>query len=130
MELNFNHFSIKTQPGMEDDPVKAGFLMHHTDRWAGRQAGRQRHNRVHVLCAVCPCRLFSFYKTHPSIQTHTKPTTTNNNSETTARQSIESALERLEADRDDCWLDHPGPKDEVIDMSDPGTWQQGQVGFV
>lgn len=31
MELNFNHFSIKTQPGMEDDPVRSGFLMHHTD---------------------------------------------------------------------------------------------------
>lgn len=35
MELNFNHFVIKTQPGMEDDPVRAGFLMHHTDRWVG-----------------------------------------------------------------------------------------------
>lgn len=36
MELNFNHFSIKTQPGMEDDPVRAGFLMHRTDRWVYR----------------------------------------------------------------------------------------------
>lgn len=43
-------------------------------------------------------------------------------SETTARQSIEAALERLGEDRDDCWLDHPGPKDTVIDMSDKKTW--------
>jgi hypothetical protein len=43
-------------------------------------------------------------------------------SETTARQDIEEALERLEKDSNDCWLDHKGPKDRVIDMSDEATW--------
>ena len=27
-----------------------------------------------------------------------------------------------ERDRDDCWLEHPGPLDEVIDLSKPDTW--------
>ena len=40
-------------------------------------------------------------------------------SETTARQDIEEALERLERDENDCWLEHPGPYDEVIDLSSP-----------
>lgn len=39
MELNFNHFAIKTQPGMEDDLVRAGFLMHLTDRQVERRSG-------------------------------------------------------------------------------------------
>lgn len=44
-------------------------------------------------------------------------------SETTARQDIEEAMERLDKDREDCWLDHPGPNDEVIDMSDKKSWE-------
>lgn len=111
MELNFNHFTIKTQPGMEDDPVRAGFLMHLTDRRATGGGLRPLEPAVHA---------------------QSKPFTTEKippNSETTARQSIEAALERLGADRDDCWLDHPGPKDTVIDMSDPATWTM-QVGAV
>ncbi|GAB5032083.1 protein gpr107-like [Nannochloropsis oceanica] len=43
-------------------------------------------------------------------------------SETTARQDIEEAIERLERDESDCWLDHPGPYDEVIDLSSPESW--------
>lgn len=43
-------------------------------------------------------------------------------SETTARQDIEEALEKMERDRNDCWLDHAGPKDEVIDMSNKENW--------
>jgi len=45
-------------------------------------------------------------------------------SETTARQDIEEALERLERDENDCWLEHPGPYDEVIDLSSPESWAE------
>lgn len=45
-------------------------------------------------------------------------------SETTARQDIEQALERLERDENDCWLEHPGPYDEVIDLSSPESWEE------
>lgn len=48
-------------------------------------------------------------------------------SETTARQDLEEALERLAADQEDCWLDHRGPNDEVIDLSDPESWAEKQV---
>lgn len=43
-------------------------------------------------------------------------------SETTARSDIEEARERLERDPDDCWLDRPGEKDKVIDLSDKDSW--------
>jgi len=43
-------------------------------------------------------------------------------SETTARQDIEEALENLQRSREKCWLDSPGQRDEIIDMSDKANW--------
>ena len=43
-------------------------------------------------------------------------------SETTARQDIEEALENLQQSDGKCWLDSPGQRDEVIDMSDKADW--------
>ncbi len=60
MELNFNHFAIKTQPGMEDDPVRAGFLMHRTDRWVG--GGWQYQHTNTWLCGF----LFGVFASFPS----------------------------------------------------------------
>lgn len=44
-------------------------------------------------------------------------------SETTAKQDIEEALENLEKDPNNCWLDHAGKPDEIIDMSNKDKWQ-------